>query len=143
MATKSVSRRYTRAPITNPKTRVYTRAPITNPKTRGRARAAKPPRPDPGHPETWPAFWRVVAPKAGSYDHDMVFIETPDEDKARKEHANLRRAEWPVRLERVSCGPLPPNAAPDLERVRSANTQNADTQMPPVLAAWSRPERES
>jgi hypothetical protein len=31
---------------------------------------------------TWPVIWRVVAPSAGSYDRDMVFIETPDEHKA-------------------------------------------------------------
>ncbi|HEY6483948.1 MAG TPA: hypothetical protein VIY54_10535, partial [Steroidobacteraceae bacterium] len=64
-------------------------------------------KPTPKSVKTWPILWRVVAPGAGSYDQDMVFIETADEAEARRSHAYLRRKKFPVRLERVACGPLP------------------------------------
>ena len=34
--------------------------------------------------ERWPIIWRVVAPGCGSYDHDMVFLETSSEKEARQ-----------------------------------------------------------
>jgi hypothetical protein len=83
---------------------------MKNTKKRAKAqrnRSPAPAAPKPDDPSTWPVFWRVVAPGAGSYNHDMVFLETEDEAKARKSFRTLRRGRWPVRLERISCGPLP------------------------------------
>ena len=57
--------------------------------------------------ESWPVIWRVVSPGAGSYDHDMVFLETESEAYAVKQYASLRRSDYPVRIEQVRCGPLP------------------------------------
>ena len=61
-------------------------------------------------PETWPIVWRVAMPAAGSFNHDMTMLETTDEAEARRIFGNLRRVRYPVRLERVSCGPLPKGA---------------------------------
>jgi hypothetical protein len=51
-----------------------------------RRRRAKP---SPSAPTSSPdrhmaGVWRVVAPAAGSYDNDMVFMKTDDEAEARK-----------------------------------------------------------
>jgi hypothetical protein len=93
--------------------------------------------PDSTDPDTWPTFWRVIAPGAGSYDHDMVFCETEDETKARREFSALRRADWPVRLELVRCGPLPGDHVKSLETVRAANAQNPGTKLRLTLGAWT------
>jgi hypothetical protein len=77
--------------------------------------------PTPRDSTTWPVMWRVVAPRAGSYDQDMVFMETDDETAAREHHRALRRARYPVRLERVHLGPLPKNAVETLTKLRSSN----------------------
>jgi hypothetical protein len=87
-------------------------------------------------PAAWPTYWRVVAPCAGGYDHDLVFICTTDEAKARTMYAGLIESEHPVRLERVSCGPLPAGYSESLAELRSASPQNAGAAMRPVLAAW-------
>jgi hypothetical protein len=92
----------------------------------------------PERPETWPVIWRVVAPSAGCYDRDMVFLETEDEGEARKGYKAQRSAGWPVRIERVSCGPLPQAAEGSLAKVRSANAQNPGANMRPVLGYWER-----
>lgn len=42
--------------------------------------------------EQWPIIWRVVAPACGSYDHDMVFLETESEEAARRHLHGLRCA---------------------------------------------------
>jgi hypothetical protein len=86
--------------------------------------------------EQWPAVWRVVAPACGSYDHDMMFLETESEAEARRRFHALRGAEWPVRLERVQCGPLPAKAKTSLDQMRSANAQNPGTSMRNVPAYW-------
>jgi hypothetical protein len=102
-------------------------------KAAGRA----PARPD--DPSTWPIVWRVVAPTAGSFNHDMVFIETEDEEEARKSFRGLRRQSWPVRLERVSCGPLPPQATANIVLLRATNAQNPGGEPRNLLAAWEAP----
>lgn len=89
------------------------------------------------HADTWPVVWRVVAPGAGSYDRDMVFAEVEHEDMARRELAAARRAGWPVRLERIACGPLPPNAERRLIELRSTNAQNAGAEMRKIGGMWS------
>jgi hypothetical protein len=86
--------------------------------------------------DKWPVLWRVTAPACGSYDHDMVFLETEDEREARKRHALLRRGGWPVRLERLQCGPLPAKAGVPLKELRAANAQNPGTAMRKVPAYW-------
>lgn len=85
---------------------------------------------------TWPTVWRVVAPRAGSYDHDMVFTETEKEGEARKSYGALRRAGYPVRLEYVCCGPLPKNAMRDIGSLRASNAQNPRATPRPVLGFW-------
>ena len=45
--------------------------------------------------ENWPVIWRVVAPGAGSYDHDMVYLETESEPDAVKQYTRLRRGGSP------------------------------------------------
>jgi hypothetical protein len=90
----------------------------------------------PDDPSTWPIVWRVVAPTAGSFNHDMVFVETEDEQEARSALGNLRRQSWPVRLERVSCGPLPPQAVASIVLLRATNAQNPGGEPRAVLAAW-------
>lgn len=87
-------------------------------------------------PETWPCVWRVLAPRAGSYDHDMIYLETEDETKARQCHGDLRRGGHPVRLERVACGPLPVGARANLAKLRSANAQTPGTQLRAIAGAW-------
>jgi len=86
--------------------------------------------------DQWPVIWRVVAPACGSYDHDMVFLETESEKEARRRFHGLHCGEWPVRLERVQCGPLPRGAKESLESLRSANAQTAGTQIREVAAYW-------
>ena len=100
---------------------------------RNRSRLAIPPKPD--DPATWPVVWRVVSPCAGSFNHDMTFTETDDEAEARDTLRELRKVGWPVRLERVSCGPLPPQAASDIDLLRATNAQNPGDGRP-LLAAW-------
>lgn len=90
-------------------------------------------------PEAWPTIWRVVAPRAGSYNHDMVFLETEDEREARRQLHALRRAGYPVRFERVECGPLPAGAKADLVALRAANPQNAGEGFPKVAGYWEHP----
>ena len=85
-------------------------------------RAEAAPRAD--SPDSWPIIWRVVAPGAGSYDHDMVYADTEDEEYARHEYRQLRRAGHPVRLERVQCGPLPERAQRALTEAHNHNPQN-------------------
>ena len=87
--------------------------------------------------ENWPVIWRVVSPGAGSYDHDMVFLETESEADAVKQYQRLRRTGWPVRIEQVRCGPLPADFIKDLAIVRDANAQNPDTKMREIPGAWS------
>jgi hypothetical protein len=99
--------------------------------SRNRSPAAAP---KPDDPSTWPILWRVVAPCAGSFNHDMVFIETRDEEEARNSLCALRRS-WPVRIERVSCGPLPAQAASNIVLLRATNAQNPGDGRP-LLAAW-------
>jgi hypothetical protein len=93
--------------------------------------------PEISDPSTWPLIWRVVAPCCGSHDHDMVFIETKDEQNARAHLRSLRRTGYPVRLERTSCGPLPRGADERLLELRQASPQNPGTSMRQVLGAWS------
>lgn len=84
-------------------------------------------------PDTWPVIWRVVAPGRGSYDHDMVYVEVPDEPTARASFDALRADGHPVRLERVQCGPLPEGATALLRRLRATNAQNPGTRLQPVI----------
>ncbi|HEV2268996.1 MAG TPA: hypothetical protein VGR92_06025 [Steroidobacteraceae bacterium] len=80
--------------------RIVAKAP-----SRNRSTAPAVAAPIPGDPSTWPIVWRVVSPAAGSYDRDMVYIETESETEARARYAVTREAKLPARLERVSCGP--------------------------------------
>jgi hypothetical protein len=50
-------------------------------------------------------LWRVTAPAAGNDEGDITLVETPSEAAARKSYERLRTSRWPVRLERVRCGP--------------------------------------
>lgn len=61
------------------------------------------------NPESWPIVWRVVFPACGNNGRDMVMLESPDAAEARSRYLGTRRGGYPVRLERVSCGPLPGN----------------------------------
>jgi hypothetical protein len=88
--------------------------------------------------DQWPVIWRVVAPNCGSYGHDMLFIETADEGSAREKYRSLRCAQWPVRLERVQCGPLPANAKSDLAKLYGANAQNPGDVMRAIPGRWTR-----
>lgn len=89
-------------------------------------------------PDTWPTIWRIVAPGAGGYGHDMVYAETEDEAEARRMyHAHLCSGH-PVRLERVACGPLPTGADRALDRLRAVSPQNPGTERAPVLGLWTR-----
>lgn len=87
--------------------------------------------------ETWPVVWRVVIPAAGSYDHDWLVAESADESAARKAHREHRTLGYPVRLERVSCGPLPVNAQATLDKLRNSNAQIPGTTMREDLGMWS------
>jgi len=91
---------------------------------------------EPQHYDSWPVYFRVVAPACGSYDHDMVFIETEDEAEARSTLKGLLSGGHPVRLERVQAGPLPAAYRPTLQRQRELSPQNAGTTMRPVIAGW-------
>jgi hypothetical protein len=84
----------------------------------------------------WPVIWRVVAPACGIYDHDMVFLESESEREARARWLTLRRRDWPVRLERVQCGPLPAQAKEKLNEVRVTNGQNEGAPMREIPAYW-------
>lgn len=99
-------------------------------------RTARVPAPGPRAHDTWPVIWRVVAPRAGNYNNDMVFIETDDEREARRHYFGLRSAGWPVRYERVQCGPLPTGAMARLEALRAAGAQNAGDDFPHVAGYW-------
>ena len=87
--------------------------------------------------QRWPVIWRVVAPGCGSFDTDMVFIRTKDETEARRRFNGLLRAKWPVRLERVACGPLPGDAKKAITKVRSANPQNPGTNLRADPGFWT------
>ncbi len=87
--------------------------------------------------ENWPVIWRVVAPGAGSYDHDMVFLETESEADAVKQYTRLRRGGYPVRIEQVRCGPLPARYVEKLPELRGMNAQNPGTKMREIPGAWS------
>jgi hypothetical protein len=93
-------------------------------------------RPSSQDPSTWPVVWRVVAPAAGSYDHDMVYLATEDEGQARSFYRELRRGHHPVRLERVSCGPLPQDAKDVLDQMRSASPQNPGSSIGEIPGFW-------
>jgi len=84
----------------------------------------------------WKVIWRVVAPCAGSYDHDMVFGDGLTEAAARRMFDGLRKGGHAVRLERVECGPLPNKAAGTIEKVRSLSPQNPGTKMRAIPGAW-------
>jgi hypothetical protein len=97
------------------------RAPMSARKAAGAAQAPRNPSrpstagaPKPDDPSTWPIVWRVTAPAAGGYDHDVVFLEAEQEEEARERLEAVRESGFPARLERVACGPLPgdPRAAP-------------------------------
>jgi len=79
--------------------------------------------------EDWPIVWRVTAPACGSYDHDFVMVETEDHDDALKKFRELRRGGWPVRLERLHCGPLPDDYGDTLPKLRDRNAQTPGTEM--------------
>ena len=96
--------------------------------------STKKPRPD--APDTWPIVWRVVAPAAGGYDHDMVFLETDDETEARRRLDSVRESGFPARLERVACGPLPGDARKALSALRAESPQNPGADMREVLGHW-------
>ena len=104
------------------------------PRNRSRLSTATTPRPD--NPATWPVVWRVTAPAAGGYDHDLVFLETENEDQARRYLAGVRRSGFPARLERVACGPLPGDARAALPALRAESPQNPGARMRQVLGAW-------
>lgn len=87
-------------------------------------------------PATWPVIWRVTAPAAGSYNHDIVFLECEDEVDAREHLQAVRASGFPARLERVSCGPLPCDARTALMALRAENPQNPGARMREVLGAW-------
>lgn len=91
--------------------------------------------------ESWPVIWRVVAPGAGSYNHDMVFLETDREREARSFLTELRAGGYAVRLERVQCGPLPAGAAGALSDLRSLNPQNPGAERT-VLGCWEKQPRQ-
>lgn len=97
---------------------------------------AKISKPKPNNPETWPVVWRVVAPGAGSFDHDMTFISTDDEAEARSVYRSLRASQHCVRLERVQCGPLPQDSERKLTELRASNPQNPGTRLRPVAGLW-------
>ncbi|MEP7243941.1 MAG: hypothetical protein ABI885_09660 [Gammaproteobacteria bacterium] len=101
-------------------------------------RRPKAPAPGPGLnvAHTWPVIWRVVAPCCGSYNHDTVFLETQDEAEALERFDELRLQDYPVRMELVHCGSLPPDARRALAQMREANPQNAGSTMRPVLGFW-------
>lgn len=93
---------------------------------------------DPLHDlDHWPVVWRVTAPSAGSYDQDMVFLTTTDRDAAVQQFESLREGNWPVRIEKMSCGPLPDDCLDTLRQIRAANAQNPGTEMRPIDGAWS------
>ena len=99
---------------------------------RSRSRALA--RPD--SPDTWPVIWRVVAPGAGGYNHDTVYLETPSERDAQHAHRQLLQSRYPVRLERVHCGPLPTGAERSLATMRKQNPQNSGDEPRPILGKW-------
>jgi hypothetical protein len=89
------------------------------------------------NPDTWPIFWRVVAPAAGADGRDVVFTEADDRAEAQRLYDRLHSSGYPVRLERVSCGPLPTNAALILGSERFAMQRHATTSLREVLGVWS------
>jgi hypothetical protein len=93
---------------------------------------------DASSPETWPVVWRVVAPNAGGYSHDMVFITTEDETEAHERFEALCSGGYPVRLERIQCGPLPADSQPKLAELRRANGQNpGQEELPTIQGYWT------
>lgn len=104
--------------------------------TRSLSKPARATAPAPDSPDTWPILWRVVVPGAGSYDHDMVFLETAIEKDAREACAEQQRNGYPVRLERVSVGPLPKGSKAALVKLRALNPQNPGTKLRAIPGAW-------
>jgi hypothetical protein len=86
--------------------------------------------------DKWPIVWRVVMPQCGAYDHDCVFLETEDEHEARARLRSMRKGKYPVRLERVHCGPLPTDSKPRLAKWRDANLQIPDTSLRDIAGYW-------
>ena len=86
----------------------------------------------------WPIIWRLVCPGAGSYDHDMVFLETTSKDEAIKEFRSLRCRGYPCRVERIHCGPLPQGFEDKLADLRSCNLQNPGTSLREIPGAWTK-----
>lgn len=86
-------------------------------------------------PGTWPVMWRVVMRGAGSYNGDRAFLETEDEAEARRRYRRWRcGGGWTVRIERVSCGPLPKAAKVSLAEMRAGNAQ---TPVPICAPCWA------
>lgn len=92
-------------------------------------------------PDSWPVVWRVVAPSCGNYGHDMVFLETGAEVEARERYRNLRRTGWPVRLERIHCGPLPTGATENLKRLHALNAQSPGSALSEIQGYWTKAPR--
>ena len=98
--------------------------------------------PNPRDPSTWPVVWRVVAPACSTDGDDWVFAEFDDEKEARKSYGQLRRTHYPVRLERVQCGPLPAGATDALARLLRSNA-GAGEALGEISGFWTRPEARS
>lgn len=106
-------------------------------KSKTKPQPARRVRPDSDRPETWPVVWRVVAPRAGSYNYDGTFFETQVEAEARKWLKRCRADGYPVRLERIACGPLPVGSRASLQRMRNRGTQNPGaTKLPAFAGFW-------
>lgn len=65
--------------------------------------------PKPEDPSTWPVLWRVVAPTAGSFNHDMVFTETTSNGVCGKPSGRrgTSRTGQPLRMSTIAppaCG---------------------------------------
>ena len=98
-------------------------------------------KPSPDDVGSWPVIWRVVAPQAGAYGRDWVFLETDSEAEARSHYQSKRSADWPVRLEQVHCGPLPYGSHEALVSLREANGGLDDGEEIRPAGAWERPAR--
>ncbi len=87
-------------------------------------------------PTSWPTIWRVIMPAGGSYDHDVTFLETPEESQALDYHSELRAGGFAVRLEYVRVGPLPAGYLASIAQFRSGCPQNPGSTMREIPAAW-------
>jgi hypothetical protein len=81
------------------------------------------------NPDNWPVIWRVTAPACASYGRDWIFVETECEAEARRVFHASRCGGYPVRLERVQCGPLPEYAPQALKQLFDAHAQTAGAAM--------------